>query len=82
MLAEEPEDTALSAQRKEILMKMALSKEPRLMPQWEEGKERDRSKGILDDFCHLDGLRGGFSWGHMGSRRIMAHLSRIPASKA
>lgn len=50
VIQEEPEDTAFAAQRKEILMKMALSKEPRLMPQWEEGKERERSKGILDDF--------------------------------
>jgi len=50
MIQEEPEDTAAAAQRMEVLMKLALSKEPRLMPQWEEGKERDRSKGIMDDF--------------------------------
>ncbi|CAL1152168.1 unnamed protein product [Cladocopium goreaui] len=47
VIQEEPEDTAFAAQRKEILMKMALSKEPRLMPQWEEGKERERSKGAI-----------------------------------
>lgn len=50
MIQEEPEDTAAAAQRTEVLMKLALSKEPRLMPQWEEGKEADRSKGIMDDF--------------------------------
>jgi len=50
MIQEEPEDTAAAAQQMEVLMKLALSKEPRLMPQWEEGKERDRSKGIMDDF--------------------------------
>lgn len=50
MIQEEPEDTAAAAQRTEVLMKLALSKEPRLMPQCEEGKEADRSKGIMDDF--------------------------------
>lgn len=45
ILFQAPEDASKAAERKEVLQKLALSKEPRLMPQWEEGKERDRSKG-------------------------------------
>mmetsp|Transcript_28253 Transcript_28253/g.50987 ORF Transcript_28253/g.50987 Transcript_28253/m.50987 type:complete len:601 (-) Transcript_28253:160-1962(-) len=42
VLYEAPEDASRTASRNEILQKLALSKEPRLMPAWEEGQEPDR----------------------------------------
>jgi hypothetical protein len=44
ILYQAPEDASKAAERKEVLQKLALSKEPRLMPQWEEGKEHDRGE--------------------------------------
>jgi len=44
VLYEAPEDASASASRNEILQKLALSKEPRLMPAWEDGKEPERAR--------------------------------------
>jgi hypothetical protein len=45
LCSEASEDSGTAANRRELLQKLALSKDPRLLPAWHEGHEPDRSSG-------------------------------------